>query len=263
MAGAAGVTETEFTTGAATVMVAEADLVVSATLVAVIVAVPAVAAAVKRPLALIVPDEVFQVTDLLEALPCTLAESWSVPPVRMEPVAGVTATEETGTGAAVIVTVADEDFVGSATLVAVMVAVPVLAGAVKTPEEEIEPFEAVQVTVVFVTVPCTEALKECVSLTATLAVAGETLTELTTGAGGGFDGGGFVGGGLLVGATPVAESGTTVGVALALLISARLPVMVPGVSGVNATAKVFAEPGATVAGRSSPEVLKPEPVTVT
>ena len=51
-------------------------------------------------------------------------------PVAMESVGGVTEIEDTGTGAAVIVTAADEDFVGSATLVAVMVAEPVLAGAV-------------------------------------------------------------------------------------------------------------------------------------
>jgi hypothetical protein len=128
--GAAGLTETELTTGAATVMVAVADLVVSATLVAVIVAVPAVVEAVKRPLALIVPDEVFQVTDLFVALPCTVAVSCSVAPVAIELVGGVTEIEDTATGAAVTVTAADEDFVGSATLVAVMVTEPVFAGAV-------------------------------------------------------------------------------------------------------------------------------------
>lgn len=60
---------TEFTAGAAKVIVAVADLVVSAALVAVIVAVPAVVGAVKRPVVLIVPAEVFQVTDLLEVVP--------------------------------------------------------------------------------------------------------------------------------------------------------------------------------------------------
>jgi hypothetical protein len=189
-----------------------------------------------------------------------------VAPVLIEPTAGVTEIEETATGAAVTVTVADEDFAGSATLVAVIVAEPVFAGAVKTPAVEIVPFDAVQVTAVFVTVPCTAALKESVPLTATLAVLGETVTELTTGAGGlvggGFVGGGVVGGGVVLAATAVAVSGTTVGVALALLTSARLPVIVPTESGVKATAKVFAEPGATVAGSSRPEVLKPLPVTV-
>lgn len=53
------------------------------------------------------------------------------------------------------------------------------------------------------------------------------------------------------------------GVSLTLVVSARLPVMVPGESGVKATAKVFATPGARVAGKARPDVLKPLPVTVT
>jgi len=61
--------EIEDTLGAAKVIVAVADFVLSAALVAVIVAVPAVVGAVKRPLELIVPEEVFQVTDLLEVVP--------------------------------------------------------------------------------------------------------------------------------------------------------------------------------------------------
>ena len=52
-----------------TEIVAVADFVASAALVAVTVAVPAVEPAVKRPEALMVPDEVFHVTDLLEAVP--------------------------------------------------------------------------------------------------------------------------------------------------------------------------------------------------
>jgi hypothetical protein len=106
-----------------------------------------------------------------------------------------------------------------------------------------------------------------VALTATLAVVGETVTESTTGGGGldggGLAGGGVVGGGVVVGATPVAVSWTTVGFSLTLEVRARLPVMVPGESGVNATAKVFATPGPRVAGNARPEVLKPLPVTVT
>jgi hypothetical protein len=127
--------------------------------------------------------------------------------------------------------------------------------------------EAVHVTAVLVTVPSTEALKEWVALTATLAVAGETVTESTTAAGGlvggEFTGGGFAGGGFVVAATPVAVSWTTVGFSLTLVVRARLPVMVPGESGVNATAKVFATPGPRVAGSARPDVLKPLPVTVT
>ena len=118
------------------------------------------------------------------------------------------------------------------------------------------PIDADHVTDVFVVVPCTAAAKETVVSMATLAFVGETATELT-GAVGGLDGGGFV-----VGETAVAESWTTVGEALALLTSARLPVMLPGASGLNATAKVFAEPGPRVAGKVRPEVLKPFPVTV-
>jgi hypothetical protein len=121
---------TEFTTGTATAIVAMADFVVSAALVAVIVAVPAVAPAEKRPFALMAPSEVFQVTDLLVAVPWIAAESCNVAPVRTEALAGVTETADTGTGAAVTVILADEDFVVSATLVAVTVAEPVFAGAV-------------------------------------------------------------------------------------------------------------------------------------
>ena len=129
------------------------------------------------------------------------------------------------------------------------------------------PADAVQVTAVLVTVPWTVALKEWVVLTATLAGEGETVTESTTGAGGldggGFAGGGFAGGGLVVAATPVAVSWTTVGFSLTLVARARLPVMVPGESGVNATAKVLATPGPSVVGSARPVVLKPLPVTVT
>ena len=126
------------------------------------------------------------------------------------------------------------------------------------------PAEAVHETAVFVAVPRTVAEKKSVALTASVAEAGEMVTELTTGfAGGGFDGGGSDGGGFDVGATPVAERVTTVGVSLALLTRARLPVLVPAEAGVKATAKVFAVPGARVAGNARPDKVKPSPVTVT
>ena len=64
-----GDTAIEVTLGAFTVIVAEADLVGSATLVALMVAVPAVAGAVKRPLAVTVPALADQVTDLLVTVP--------------------------------------------------------------------------------------------------------------------------------------------------------------------------------------------------
>jgi hypothetical protein len=86
--------------------------------------------AVKRPLELIVPDEVFQVTDLLEVVPWMAAVSCSVAPVTTEAAAGVSEMDETAGAVAAIVTLAEADFVGSKTLVAVMVAEPVFAGAV-------------------------------------------------------------------------------------------------------------------------------------
>ena len=92
----------------------------------------------------------------------------------------------------------------------------------------------------------------CVAPARMLAVVGETVTELTP------DAGGFE-----PAATAVAERATTVGVSLVLLISERLPVMVPVESGVKATAKDFVEPASRVAGKARPVVLKPLPVTVT
>jgi hypothetical protein len=65
----------EVTDGAVTVIVALADFVGSATLVALTVAVPAAAGAVKRPVAVTVPELADHVTDLLVTVPCTVAES--------------------------------------------------------------------------------------------------------------------------------------------------------------------------------------------
>ena len=75
-------------------------------------------------------------TDLSVTVPCTVAVNCNVPPVVAEVVAGETVTEVTTgvggglLGAAVILTMAEADFVASALLVAVTVAVPGLAGAV-------------------------------------------------------------------------------------------------------------------------------------
>ena len=86
------------------------------------------------------PKVAFQVTALSEAVPWTEAANCKVPPVVTEVVAGETVTEVTtglGAGAGdgwgcapVMVMVAAADFVGSAVLVAVTVAVPEVAGAV-------------------------------------------------------------------------------------------------------------------------------------
>jgi hypothetical protein len=173
------VTLTEFTTGAATVIVADAVFVVSAALVAVIVAVPALADAVNSPAELTEPEDVLHVTDLFVTVPCTDAVSCSVPLVMTDAVDGETVTEFT-TGTATVI-VADAVFVVSATLVAVIVAVPALADAVNSPAELTEPEDVLHVTDLFVTVPCTDAVSCSVPLVMTDAVDGETVTEFTTG----------------------------------------------------------------------------------
>jgi hypothetical protein len=156
---ALGEIETPFATGAATVTVVVADFVVSATLVAVTVTFPAVAGAVKRPLAVIVPPVADQVTDLLVTVPSTVPVNCWVAPVRMEGAAGEMETELTTGGAgALTVIVAVADLVVSATLVAVIVAVPAVAAAVKSPAELIVPEEVFQVTDLLAALPWTEAV---------------------------------------------------------------------------------------------------------
>jgi hypothetical protein len=225
--GELGVMLTALTGGVAAPMVTvpDPDLVVSATLVAVTVAVPAVAGAVYSPVELIVPGDAFQLTDLFDALPWTVAVNWAVPPVATEVVAGVTETEVTlAADPVVTVTVAEADLVVSATLVAVTVAEPAAAGAVNRPAGVIVPAEAVQVTEVVA--PCTFAVKETVPLVETVEVVGEITTEVAP-------------------VVPpadedvaVAFSATVTGLALALVMSARLPVTVPGVLAANATSKL-------------------------
>jgi hypothetical protein len=75
------------------------------------------------------------------------------------------------TGAGATVTVVLADLVASATLVAVMVAVPAAAGAVHAPVALIVPLLAVQVMPVF-TAPLTELLKATASFTVTVGLAG-------------------------------------------------------------------------------------------
>jgi hypothetical protein len=157
------------------------------------------------------------------------------------------------TGAALTVTVADADLVESATLVAVTVADPAFPGAVNSPAAEIDPLEAVQVTAVFVVLPCTVAVNGIVPPVATLAVVGETEIE-DTGAGGS-------GAGFAVAGAAVADNATTTGSELALLISERFPVVLPAIADANATANVLLAPEESVIGVSSPDVLNPVPVT--
>ena len=111
------------------------------------------------------PNEAFQVTDLLEVDPWTDAVKESVPPVADFAEAGEIVTEVTAgsggggfglgfdPGAAVTVTGADADRVGSATLVAVTTPVPAEAGAVNSPLDVIVPIVADQVTEWSVVVP--------------------------------------------------------------------------------------------------------------
>ena len=89
------------------------------------------------PVAVIVPSKAFQTTAVFDVVPATVALNCSVPPVIDEAVPGSTVTLVTpgeptpgGGVAPATATVAVADFVGSATLVAVTVSAPALAGAV-------------------------------------------------------------------------------------------------------------------------------------
>lgn len=128
MEAVAGEMLTAFTTGTVTVTLADADLVLSALLVAVTVSETAVAGAVYSPAAVIAPEAAFHVTDLSVTVPDTVAVNCCVPLVKMEAVAGETLTELTTGVATVIVTEADLPL--SALLVAVTVSVPAVVGAV-------------------------------------------------------------------------------------------------------------------------------------
>ena len=77
------------------VILVEAVLLASASLVAVIVSVPAVAGAVYKPVELICPLTTFQVTDLSVVVPVTVAASWRVSPVVTDGALGVIAIEAT------------------------------------------------------------------------------------------------------------------------------------------------------------------------
>jgi hypothetical protein len=104
------------------------------------------------------PSIAFQVTEAFDAVPCTAALNCSVPPVTDEPAVGDTVTEVTpvmddGPDPVDTVTVAVADLVGSATLVAVIVPVPCIAGAVNIPALVIAPIEADHLTELFVVVP--------------------------------------------------------------------------------------------------------------
>ena len=94
------------------------------------------------------PSNAFQVTEPFDVPPATVALKDRVPPETEVAGAGVTVTPELPT-----VTVAVADLVGSATLVALMMPVARVAGAVKMPPLVMLPTDAVQVTALLVVVP--------------------------------------------------------------------------------------------------------------
>ena len=165
------------TTAALTVTVADADLVVSATLVAFTVKDPAALGAVYMPLEETLPPVADHVTAVL-LLPLMLAVNCCVPPVSIEAEIGETVTETTG---ALTVTVADADLVVSATLVAFTVKDPAVLGAVYKPDDETEPPVADQVTAVLLD-PVTLAVNCCVPLVAIEAEPGAMETATVCGA---------------------------------------------------------------------------------
>jgi hypothetical protein len=122
------------------------------------------------------------VTALFEAEPCTVAASCSVPLVTEEAVEGETLTAvipEGCPGVVAIVTVATADLVGSATLVAMIIPVPPVAGAVNMPAPVMLPIVAVHVTELLAAVPWIAAVNCTLALGAGVAAAGETAIELT------------------------------------------------------------------------------------
>ena len=143
-----------------TVALAEADLVLSATLVAVIVYVSAVFGAVYSPALVIVPPVADQVTAVFD-VPLTVAVNCCVAPVASVATVGLMLTV-TGGGGAVTVTVAEADLVVSASLVTLTVNVPAVLGAVYRPAVVIVPPVVDHVTAVS-DVPVTLAVNCCVA----------------------------------------------------------------------------------------------------
>ncbi len=171
-----GETVTAIGGGGVMVTLAVANLVESAALVAVIVAVVSVetASAVYKPLVLIVPTEAVQLTDELLAL-FTVAENFWEAEDAMVTLSGLILTDTTT--AALTVTLAEACLVGSTTLVAVMVTAvsAVTAGALYSPLFEIVPFDALQFTLKSL-VLVTAAANCCVPPEASVTRDGDTET---------------------------------------------------------------------------------------
>jgi hypothetical protein len=109
--------------------------------------------------------------------PATVALKDRVPPVIE--VAGVGVTVTAVTPEPPTVTVAVADLVGSATLVAVILPVTRVAGAVKTPPLVMLPTDAVQVTALPEAVPWIAAVNCTLELMGGDTIAGDTAIELT------------------------------------------------------------------------------------
>src|SRR3984957_15167656 len=150
---------TDDTAWAVTFTVADADLVESATLVAVTVSVPAFAGAVYWPAVVIVPSCAFHVTFVFVVVPCTVAANGSVPLVTEAADDGVTTTAVTAPLVPLLpkgevlpmlfpatAPVALAEKVGSATLCAVTRPTPAVIGAVNTPVGVIVPIVVDHVT---------------------------------------------------------------------------------------------------------------------
>lgn len=197
-------------------------MVVSASLVAVTVSVPAAVGAVYKPDAVIFPSAAVQVTAVLVVPPLTVAANCRVPLVDAVAELGETATEVTPEpDAEVIFTVAVPLTVVFAALVAVTVSVPAAAGAVYAPVDVMVPSLAFQVTAVFV-VPETVAAKVAVPFGASDAVAGATFTVTPVGGAGGAGAGAVV-------VTTICADADLAGSAMLVAVTVSVPATVGAV----------------------------------
>ena len=171
-----GATLTLTVTGAETLTLALALLVVSAALVAFTEYVPAVLGAVYSPVEEIVPAVADQVTAVLVE-PLTVALNCAVPLVVVVVLFGEIPTLIVEPLAAVMVTVAVAVLLGSATLVAITVAVSAEAGAVYTPllDTVPPPLATLQLTAVLLAPP-TVAVNCTVPLAVSVVLVGAMLT---------------------------------------------------------------------------------------
>jgi hypothetical protein len=176
-----GATDTATGGAEVTVTVAVADLLLSATLVAVTVKVPAVLGAVYSPLEETVPALVDQLTAVLAPFTITVAVNCSEWPTCRVAESGAIVTATTGGGLEVIFTVAEAVLLLSAALVAATVKVPGVLGAVYKPLAEMLPPLVDQLTPALLA-PLTVAANCSVLPVCSEAVVGEMATEAEVGA---------------------------------------------------------------------------------